>query len=169
MPNQSTHFIVDYFNAERTESYLFIGIGIIAFAFAVFSWWRWGDAIWRGLAIPLIGVALIQIVVGSTVLSRAPRQILELSEQAISAPAQFRSEETARITVVNNNFATYRWIEIAFVIAGLALILFMRERDFWLGMGIGLLLQGSIMLALDQFAERRGATYALEVSKWGTK
>jgi hypothetical protein len=166
MNTPSSEFIAEYFRAERAESYVFMAIGIAAIAFALFAWWQWRDAIWRGLAIPLIGVGLIQIVVGGTVLSRAQTQILEFTEQAHSAPAQFRSDEGVRMKKVNDNFVVYRWIEIAFVIAGLALILTMRHREFLLGLGIGLLLQGAIMLALDQFAERRGAVYAAQVAGW---
>jgi hypothetical protein len=166
MSEHPTQFIAHYFRAERAESYVFIAIGVAAILLAVFSWWQWRDAIWRGLAIPLIGVGLIQVVVGSTVLTRAQTQITTLTTQAMSDRAQFRSDEGVRMKKVNDNFVVYRWIEIAFVVAGLALILTMRHREFLLGLGIGLLLQGAIMLALDQFAERRGAVYAERVASW---
>ena len=63
------------------------------------------------------------------------------------------------------NFNTYKWIEVAFVVSGLLLILFFKNKEFVLGIGVGLLLQGALMLSADIFAERRGTTYLKNVEK----
>ena len=58
-----------------------------------------------------------------------------------------------------NNFKTYKWIESAFILAGFFLLLVMEEKNFWIGLGLGLLAQGTIMIVLDIFAEKRAGDY----------
>jgi hypothetical protein len=60
------------------------------------------------------------------------------------------------------NFIIYRWVEIAFIIAGLLLVLLFRsnpDRSSWYGFGIALAIQAIIMLGADYFAEKRGKVY----------
>lgn len=77
----------------------------------------------------------------------------------------FKTNEIERMTVVMKNFALYKKIEIAFVLSGLLLRLFAASREFWLGLGVGMLLQGALMLTADIFAERRGHVYIGYVEK----
>jgi hypothetical protein len=159
--NPTPNFVLDYFGPEQAEGYLFVAIGVAAIAFAAWSVWSFDDAIWKGLAIGLVLVGLIQIVVGTTVNLRAPAQIASVQsglERSETRAATIKTE-LARMAVVDKNFAYYRWLELAFVVMGLALLLTMRSHSFWLGLGIGLFLQGAIMLSMDQFAERRATRY----------
>jgi hypothetical protein len=155
-------FITDYFSGERAESMLFIAVGIAAVAFACWSVFAWKDAIWKGFAIGLIGVGLIQMVVGGTVASRAPAQIANM-QTALAQPAK-RAEivknERARIEKVQKDFVSYRWLEIGFIVVGLAITLALRAKGFWLGLGAGLLIQGAVMYTFDVFAETRAQAYA---------
>lgn len=59
--------VITYFSAEKRESLLFLLVGVAAIAASVLLW-RTGSP-WRGMAWPLSAIALIQIVVGSTVYS----------------------------------------------------------------------------------------------------
>ena len=63
------------------------------------------------------------------------------------------------MAAVMANFQVYKAIEIAIVVAGAALVLFLRKRPAFAAIGVGCLLQGSAMLAFDLFAEARGQTY----------
>ncbi len=153
-----------YFAAERAESWLFIAIGVVAISFAVYLLWRHGNAVSKGLAIPLIAVGLIQIVVGGTVAIRTPAQAAALIAQQARDPAAFKREELARMAPVMANFRTYMWIEVAFILVGLALTLTM-QNPFFLGIGMGMLVQGALMLPADITAQARGSVYQAAVAR----
>lgn len=152
-------FIKTYFTAEKNESLLFMLMGVAAIAFSAYALAKWSEPFYKGLAIPLILIGVIQLVVGGSVYFRTDKQITELEKLYQTSTAEFKSEETPRMETVMKNFSLYKKIEIAVVLIGILLILFTPSRDFWLGVGVGMLLQGAIMLSLDIFAERRGTIY----------
>ena len=153
-----------YFQAERAESLLFAAFGVTAIALALYLLWRYGGALAMGLAVPLVLVGLIQIVVGGTVLLRTSAQAVALKAQYVQAPARFKADETPRMVQVMANFKTYKWIEVAFVIIGLALTVLVSQ-PFWLGIGMGMLVQGALMLPADITAERRGVEYQAAIAR----
>ena len=154
--------IETYFQAEQAESLLFAAIGIVALAASAYLLWRYGDALSKGLAIPLVVVGLIQLGVGGGVYLRTPAQMSDLKAQAAKDPARFKAEETTRMATVMANFQTYKIIEVAFILIGLAITLLVPQ-PFWLGIGMGLLIQGALMLPADITAEHRGAVYQAAV------
>jgi len=158
-------FIKTYFSAEKSESLLFMLMGLAAILFSVYALMKWNEPFYKGLAIPLILVGLIQFVVGGTVYFRTDNQIAAAEQLVKLSPAEFKAQETARMDLVMKNFSTYKKIEIAFVAIGVLLILVVPARPFWLGLGVGMLLQGAVMLSLDIFAENRGTLYIEEVNK----
>lgn len=150
-------FIDSYFGAEKLESVLFIVVGAAAIALAWVLLRRRSRL--RGMAIPLIAVALIQWVVGGTVFLRSDAQMAQLQQQAREAPADFKRGEAARMRTVLANFELYRRIEIGLLALGMALVVLLRHREFGFAFGLGLVLQSGFMLALDQFAEARAHEY----------
>jgi hypothetical protein len=101
------------------------------------------------------------VVVGYAVYARTDKQKQELLQTFESDPMQYKKVELPRMETVNKNFIVYRWVEIG--LAGVALVLIMVNRDnfenFWIGFGIGLLMQSLLMLAADYFAEKRAVEY----------
>ena len=64
--------------------------------------------------------------------------------------------------MVNQNFVTYRWIEIALLLSGAALVFYFKSRhsgQFWFGIGVALVLQLAIMLGADYMGEQRAKVY----------
>ena len=57
------------------------------------------------------------------------------------------------------NFIIYRWVEIGLIVLGMLLLFFGQSQSIWKGLGLGLMIQSSIMLFLDYFAEVRGKEY----------
>ncbi len=149
--------LISYFTAEKQESLLFMLVGVVALAASVWLWLRGGP--YKAMLYPLAAIALIQLVVGSTVYFRTDAQVAALTAQYESDRATFRAEETQRMEVVVKNFVIYRYIEIALLVAGIALMLGLRHHETWHAVGIGLTIQSALMLALDYFAERRADEY----------
>ena len=158
-------FIKNYFTAEKSESLIFMTIGLLTISFSVYAWAKWGDSFYKGFALPVVFVGIIQLVVGGTVYFRTDQQIIELTNLYSKSKSDFVKSETPRMETVMKNFSLYKKIEVAFVVIGLLLIFIGRSREFWLGVGVGMLLQGALMLTADIFAERRGKEYLFQISK----
>jgi hypothetical protein len=152
-------FISRYFKAEQAESILFILVGLVAIGLSIFFWTRLKQPLYSGMAWPLVAIALIQIVVGTTVFVRSPKDILRVENIILSRPEEITSLEIPRMeVVVMKNFQTYKYIEIALIFIGLGLSIFLND-PFWKGVGLGLFIQSAFMLVLDFFAMSRGQIY----------
>ena len=149
--------MTQYFAGEKQESLLFIAVGLIAIGVAVWLWAN-GHRL-RFMAVPLITIALMQLVVGATVYLRTGSQVQTLVTQSQSAPAQFKQDEVSRMQTVMKNFNLYKTIEMVLLVVGVGLIGFLQRFDVAAGIGAGLVLQAGFTLALDLFAEARGQDY----------
>jgi hypothetical protein len=149
--------MTDYFVGETQESMLFILAALLALGLAVWLWTH-GHRL-RFMALPLVVVALMQLVVGVTIFARTDAQVANLSAQLASSPTEFKQTETERMQKVMANFKMYKTVELALLVVGTCLIAFFAKWDAATGMGIGLVVQAGFTLALDLFAEARGEAY----------
>ena len=153
MVKEMTHYFVD----EKQESLLFIAVALVAIGVAVWLWTQ-GHRL-KFMAVPLVVIALMQLVVGATVYLRTEAQAQQLVTQYQSAPAQFKQDETSRMQTVMKNFKLYKTVEMVLLVFGVGLIALMQRFDVAAGLGAGLVLQAAFTLALDLFAEARGEDY----------
>src|SRR4051812_27990137 len=116
--------ITKYFNAEKYESVLFILAGITAIIFATYFFVKIKLPFYNGMAYPLIAVALIQITVGSSVYFRSPKDIIRVSQMMQTDQTKIQTEEIPRMQTIMKNFALYKWIEIALLLAGIIMYFF---------------------------------------------
>ena len=164
-------FIYRYFTGEKQESLLFLIVGIVAVMLAVVFWFfiKSNPNFFKGAAIPLLAIGLIQMVVGYSVYSRTDKQKADIAYNIGMEPVNYvKQTEIPRMKTVMRNFVIYRWIEITLIIAGLVLIFLFRsnpDRSFWFGFGVTLAIQAAIMLGADYFAEKRGKVYTSELQK----
>jgi hypothetical protein len=158
-----------YFMAEKQESLLFLGIGIAAIAVAVIFLLATKGQLYKGIAIPLIAIGLIQCVVGYTVYARSDAQRKDIVYKMDMNPEPISREEIPRMEKVMKSFQVYRWVEIALLAAGIGLWVFYRgqeSKSLLMGVGIGLAIQSALMLGADYFAEQRGAKYLTGLQHW---
>lgn len=159
------NFVYKYFIAEKQESLLFLIVGIAAIMLAIIFliFIKSNPAFYKGAAIPLLAIGIIQCVVGFTVYSRSDKQMKEVAYNLGMEPLSYtKQQELPRMNTVMKNFVIYRWVEIAFIIAGIVVIFLLRsnpDKTFWYGLGITLAIQGVLMLGADFFAEQRGKAY----------
>ena len=137
--------------------------GLIAIGVAVWLWTS-GHRL-RFMAVPLVVIALMQLVVGTTVYLRTETQLQSLVTQSQSAPAQFKQEEVRRMQTVMKNFNIYKTVEMVLLVVGVCLIGLLQRFDIAAGVGAGLVLQASFTLALDMFAEARGQDYLVALNR----
>jgi uncharacterized integral membrane protein len=153
------HPVVKYFNGEKAESYIFILLGVIAFAMALYFFFALKTSFWKGVSVPFIIVALLEFVVGYTIVTRSPKDIARVETYLQQAPKNIKTIEIPRMEKVLSNFVIYRYVEIALINLGIVLMYSSMNDTFWRGIGLGLFIQASIVLSLDFFAERRGHIY----------
>ena len=70
--------IVKYFTGEKLESFLFLGLGLLGIALAVIFLSVTKTSFMKGIAIPFILVAALEIMVGLTLIYRSPKDIIRV-------------------------------------------------------------------------------------------
>lgn len=161
--------IEKYFTAEKQESLLFLGIGLIAIIVGILALTIWKTPAWKGAAIPFITIALLQITVGYTVYNRSDSDRIRVVYQLDMNPNELRTKELPRMQTVMKNFVWYRWIEIALALIGIVLIVLYKNNSnasFWYGLGVALTIQAVLMLGADYFAEQRGKIYTQQLQSF---
>ncbi len=162
--------IKNYFNAEKAESLLFIGFGIVAILLSIYFLFFLKEYFWKGLAIPLLLFSMVQIVIGTTIFVRSPKDHLQVENILKNEPQKIQTQEIPRMEKVMNNFVFYRYFEISMIFLGFVLMFALSNYGFWKGFGLGLFIQCAVLLSLDFFAEKRGHFYmehlqTIEISK----
>ena len=164
--------IEKYFIAEKQESLIFLIIGIIAIVLALIFYFSVRTHIYRGAAIPLLLIGLIQAIAGYAVYVRSDDQRISQVYAYDMNPDQLKTVELTRMRKVKTSFLIYRWIEIAAFITGLALIVLFRKQPgnaFWLGLGITLTLMSAELFIADFIAEKRARYYTGQLEEFNKK
>ncbi len=166
--NNSLDFIINYFTEEKIESLFFIIIGIAAIVLSLFFLWIIKYSFFKGIAIPFLLIGTIQLIVGCSIYLRTPKDIVRVEQIIKTNPHQIQTTEIPRIETVLHNFMIYKWIEIACIILGFCLfmVFYKSSQIFWKGVGLGLLIQASLMLCLDIIAQQRADTYLNFICKF---
>lgn len=151
-----------YFQAEKAESMVFLGIGFTAIVAAALFFFVMATAFYKGAAVPMLLIGLLLAVVGYTVCQRSDADRIRNVYAYDMNPSQLKEQEIPRMEVVMKNFVIYRYVEIGLAVAGLFLFLYFRNKTdqaFWSGLSIGLCIMALLALGADYFAEQRGAVY----------
>jgi hypothetical protein len=154
--------IEKYFNAEKSESGLFMTIGIAGIVIAIIFFFFLRTEFYKGAAIPLFFIGVILGIVGFTVYKKSDSDRIRNVYAYDMNPTELKQKEIPRMKAVMQKFIIYRWVEIALLIIGLGLyIYFIRDirHDFWRGLGLGLAVMALSALVADYFAEKRGHVY----------
>ena len=163
--NQFLIMIQSYFQAEKQGGFIAMAIGILACSVGGGILFSAGSPFYTGLAIPLLLIGFAQIVIGATVARQSDFQAADLDKLYSESPKAFRELEAPRMETVLRNFVRIKWVEIAFIVIGLVIILLDQEINFTKGLGAGLFGQGIVMLLFDYFGEKRGKEYAAFVQR----
>lgn len=154
--------IEKYFLAEKQLGLFFIVIGSIAIALAIMFFFFIKDGFYRGAALALLVIALVQLLVGTTVYNRSDKDRARNVYAYDTNPAQLKNTELPRMKNVLQKFAIFKWIEMVLVATGLLLIFYYRNNPamaFWYGLGLALTLQVLILFIADAAAEKRAKLY----------
>jgi Mg2+/citrate symporter len=164
--------IEKYFIAEKQESLVFLILGIIAMVLALIFYLSAKSPVFKGAALPLLILGLVQTMAGYAVFAKSDDQRVSQVYAYDMNPDQLKTTELTRMRKVKTNFLVYRWVEIGFVIAGIILIIIFRndmERYFWVGFGIALTLMAAEIFTADWIAEKRAVNYTNLLEEFNLK
>ncbi len=154
--------IEKYFSGEKSESLLFLTIGVAAIIAAIIFFFVLKTNFYKGAAIPLILVGLMMGIVGFTVYKRSDADRMRNIYAYDMNPQELKTKELPRMQAVMKNFVVLRWVEIILAITGIVLFFYFRNNEirfFWKGFGAALAIMALFALTADYFAEKRGHQY----------
>ncbi len=154
--------IEKYFTAEKQMALFFVVLGLLAVGLAVWFLFLQKNPVLKGMGLPFIVLGLLQAIAGYAVYQRSDKQRIDLVYAYDMNPSVLRQAELPRMEKVNSRFGIFLAVEVALLIAGVVLFFLYRqapEKQWFYGLGLGLLLQGLVMLAGDGFAFSRARTY----------
>src|SRR5512134_1477229 len=147
MPHELDQAISVYFAAAKQGGLLLAALGVTAFGFAVFAWGRRGA--WRGAAVPVGIIGVIEVIVGATVFFRTDGQVLRLRRALEADLAAGIAPELERMERVLRSFGSLKIAEIALLAGGALLALLLWRRAGWRGAGLALALEAAAALGFD--------------------
>lgn len=151
-----------YFLEEKSESRVFLLLGILAILAAILFFLFGNNRVFTGAAIPLLLIGILLSVVGFTVYRRSDSDRMRNVYAYDMNPSELKDKEIPRMKTVMKNFVIYRYTEIALALLGIGLYVFFIPditKDFWRGFGLALAIMALITLTADYFAEQRGKKY----------
>ncbi len=138
-----------YFAEERRGAAIFLAAGLASLTLSLALAMR--PTAYRGMIPALAFFGIVEIVVGLIVLSRTTRRAFDLEK------------ERARVRRVIASFRIYKVAETVVLTAGLTLMMLFPRHTPLYAAGLACLLQASVLLVLDRFAERRAREYASDL------
>jgi hypothetical protein len=157
--------LAEYFAAERQGGFLLVALSLVGFGFAGFLWLTRNA--FAAMAWPLVLLGALQLIVGLAVALRTPAQVAALEQGMATAAAATATAETERMNRVNRNFRIVKAGEIALIVVGLSLAILLPHPGTWAAVGLGLLVEGSALLAFDAFAHQRALVYTQWLRQFG--
>jgi hypothetical protein len=161
--------IEKYFLAEKQLGLLFIVIGSVAILLAIIFFLFLKTSFYRGAAIPLLVIGLIQLIASAAIYKKSDNDRIRNVYAYDMNPGQLKNEELPRMQTVLKNFTVIKWAEMALILAGLVLIYFFRaniDKAFWFGLGITLAIQALLILVADTSAEKRAKLYTMGIESF---
>jgi hypothetical protein len=151
--------LIRYFAGEKASAWFWGGAGLVAVGLAI-AVWR-AVPVYRAMAVPLLIFGVIQVGLAAGLALRTDGRVAKMQHQLTADPAAFRSAEITRIRGINTFFKIVECVELALIVTGAALALMNGRgpKPTLFAVGLGLLLAGASMLALDLAAERRSHIY----------
>ena len=156
-------FAINYFNEEKITNLIIMIIGIISIVFSLVFLFIIKYSFFKGMAIPLLLIGMIQVTAGTIVYTRTAKDIIRIEEGFKTGITATKNSELIRMKKVDRNFVIYQWIEIALIFTGIILysIFYRSKLVFWKGLALGLIIQASVILMVDSASKKNAEHYMI--------
>ena len=149
------HEVHDYFEGEKRAAGLLLAAGLGAFVTAIVL--GAGEGPMRAIAFSVGAFALAEVVVGTRVYLRTDGQLQRVLRRLASDDPDVRRDEGRRMQTFLR--ALHRLGVGEGVVAGAGALLLATPDLAWVAVGLGLVLQGTLLLLFNRWAVRRGRLY----------
>lgn len=158
-----------YFQSEKNGGVFLLVWGIIASTAGCYLFSCVDGFLEKGIAYPLVAIAMIHLVTGGIIYFRTDAQLRALLKGLELTPREMLAEEIPRMQTVMAKFERFKMVELTLVFLGLIFAIggsLGGFGQFMFGTGVGLSLQSAISLIFDLFAAQRGGFYLHELNKF---
>jgi hypothetical protein len=157
-----------YFAGERGAGPLFFGAGLLGVGAGTVMALKGGD-ITRGAGFPMIGLGLVQGIVGSTLLLGTNKRVAKQGAELAKDPAAWKRNESKRMDGVNRSLVALMVIEGVLIAAGTTTAVVAAQKECCRtlqGIGLGVAAESAVTLMLDIFAAARAQEYADNIRRF---
>jgi hypothetical protein len=161
--------IEKYFSAEKQGSLIFLIVGAIAIALALYFFFSNKTQVYKGAAIPIILIGVIFMLVGFSVQRKSDSDRIRNVYAFDMKPVEFKEVELPRMQKLLDDMAIYRWIEIGLFVTGVLIFLFLRKKpdlSFWSGLGLSLAIMALLAHGLDFMAKKPAIGYTQKIESF---
>jgi hypothetical protein len=157
----------EYYKGERLGAicYTIAGVVFLLLAFAIWKVATPGT-ITRGLLVPCLIIGVLGAGTGPFLLKRNNERLVRLPEEYRNDPKAFVAKETARMAGVHRAWMPLKITWTVLIIIGVALA-FRGGTPTWKGVGLGLLLIGTVGHVVDGIASERSRIYIEQLPTQG--
>ena len=157
----SLQFIDAYFTDEKSLSSVFIAIGLISIVTAILFFTIIKYTLYRGISTVFLILGLIQLVVGVSVYSQTKSNLSRVTTALNNNNSSDKQLEIERTHHIISNLSYFKLSEILFLLIGVMLFIFCKHssQKFWKGIGLGLVIQASLLFILDFIAQNNAILY----------
>jgi hypothetical protein len=148
--------LYQYFTAEKKAGWCLIALFVCAVVTCAYLWFTKDPYIIMG--VPLLLIGFVQLFVGLRMIRRTDAQMSAIFRGLCNTPKETILSEQERMLTVMNTFKHLKVAETILLLAALLLITFVSPPIIE-GIAWGVLIQASLMLLFDTFAERRAYVY----------
>ncbi len=167
---QDFSFVHKYFMAEKQAGIFLLLVGLVALlaaiSFLVFV--KSNPSFYKGMALALILVGLLQLTVGYIVFQRSDQQRLDTAYKIGMDPGFVKNTELPRMKKVQQRLTLSLYGQLALLLTGTVLFFLYRNdplKGFWCGLGLALALSVCFSLGADGLAAKRAGVYTAALEK----
>lgn len=155
----------EYYKGERLGATCYTIAGVV-FLLLTFAIWKVAapGTITRGLLIPCLIVGVLGAGAGPFLLKSNNDRLDRLPKEYKADPAGFNAKETMRMAGVHRAWMPLKITWTILIIIGVSLA-FVGGTPIWKGVGIGLLLIGTVGHVVDGIASERSRIYIEQLLK----
>ena len=139
-----------------------MGIGLVSLLSCIIFVLIWSGLFWKGLALSLGMIGLMQLCLGFIFFLRNGSQVEKIKGALAYSPKKVILDESLRMENLAKKLVILRNLETGFVFIGMILCFLWMSNflgDFSFGTGVGLIIQSALLLVIHIMGEWRADIY----------
>lgn len=154
--SNATQAVSSFFQAEKLSGWAWGTVGLVSAGAGVGLFFAESPLL-KGMSYPMMIIGGVQLIYGIILLSFSGRRSARALQQLQSNPSGFLTKEAERIRRNAFLFSLIEWFEIIVAATGVGLVTggMIGGMPIVAGVGLGLMLKGITMFALDSQAHQR--------------